>query len=167
MRKWKTNRIPDRSGICAIAAEDGGEGVVIATTRPETYLADVAVAVHPEDERYAALIGKNVILPLVNRPIPVIADAAVLREFGTGAVKVTPAHDATDYEIGQRHKLADADRDRLRRPHHRAGLARGTRRCDARAHSTSASRRCRSMSAWIASTRARRSSPISMPPARS
>jgi len=86
-------------------AEDGGEGVVIATTRPETFLADVAVAVHPEDERYAALIGKNVILPLVNRPVPVIADAAVLREFGTGAVKVTPAHDATDYEIGQRHGL--------------------------------------------------------------
>ena len=60
---------------------------------------------HPEDERYQALIGKNVILPLVNRPVPVIADAAVLREFGTGAVKVTPAHDATDYEIGQRHGL--------------------------------------------------------------
>lgn len=86
-------------------AEDGGEGVAIATTRPETYLADVAVAVHPDDERYAALIGKNVMLPLVNRPIPVIADPAVLREFGTGAVKVTPAHDATDYEIGQRHNL--------------------------------------------------------------
>jgi valyl-tRNA synthetase len=86
-------------------AEDGGEGVVIATTRPETYLADVAVAVHPHDERYAHLIGKNVILPLVNRPVPVIADDAVLREFGTGAVKVTPAHDATDYEIGQRHDL--------------------------------------------------------------
>jgi valyl-tRNA synthetase len=85
--------------------EDGGEGVVIATTRPETFLADVAVAVHPEDERYAGLIGKNVLLPLLNRPIPVIADAAVLREFGTGAVKVTPAHDATDYEIGQRHNL--------------------------------------------------------------
>ena len=86
-------------------AEDGGEGVVIATTRPETFLADVAVAVHPEDARYAGLIGKNVVLPLVNRPVPVIADAAVLREFGTGAVKVTPAHDATDYEIGQRHNL--------------------------------------------------------------
>ena len=86
-------------------AEDGGDGVVIATTRPETYLADVAVAVHPDDERYAHLIGRNVVLPLVNRPIPVIADDAVLREFGTGAVKVTPAHDATDYEIGQRHQL--------------------------------------------------------------
>jgi valyl-tRNA synthetase len=85
--------------------EDGGEGVVIATTRPETFLADVAVAVHPEDERYAGLIGRNVVLPLVNRPVPIIADAAVLREFGTGAVKVTPAHDPTDYEIGQRHGL--------------------------------------------------------------
>jgi valyl-tRNA synthetase len=85
--------------------EDGGEGVVIATTRPETYLADVAVAVHPGDERYAHLIGKNVVLPIVERAIPVIADEAVLREFGTGAVKVTPAHDQTDYEIGQRHDL--------------------------------------------------------------
>jgi valyl-tRNA synthetase len=86
-------------------AEDGGPGVVIATTRPETYLADVAVAVHPEDERYRDLIGKRVVLPLLERPIPVIADAAVEREFGTGAVKVTPAHDHTDYEIGQRHGL--------------------------------------------------------------
>ncbi|HEY0614127.1 MAG TPA: valine--tRNA ligase [Candidatus Elarobacter sp.] len=86
-------------------AEDGGEGIVIATTRPETYLADVAVAVHPEDERYRALIGKNVVLPIVDRAIPVIADEAVMREFGTGAVKVTPAHDQTDYEIGERHGL--------------------------------------------------------------
>jgi valyl-tRNA synthetase len=85
--------------------EDGGEGVVIATTRPETYLADVAVAVHPNDERYAHLVGKNVVLPIVERAIPVIADEAVLPEFGTGAVKVTPAHDQTDYEIGQRHDL--------------------------------------------------------------
>jgi valyl-tRNA synthetase len=86
-------------------AEDGGEGLVIATTRPETYLADVAVAVHPEDARYAHLIGKNVVLPIVGRAIPVIADCAVDPEFGTGAVKVTPAHDQTDYEIGQRHEL--------------------------------------------------------------
>ena len=85
--------------------EDGGDGLVIATTRPETYLADVAVAVHPDDERYRHLIGKNVMLPVVERAIPVIADDAVLREFGTGAVKVTPAHDQTDYEIGQRHRL--------------------------------------------------------------
>jgi valyl-tRNA synthetase len=86
-------------------AADGGPGVVIATTRPETYLADVAVAVHPDDERYRDLIGKDVVLPLLERRIPVIADAAVEREFGTGCVKVTPAHDHTDYEIGQRHGL--------------------------------------------------------------
>jgi valyl-tRNA synthetase len=85
--------------------EDGGEGLVIATTRPETYLADVAVAVNPDDPRYAHLIGTNVVLPLIERPIPVIADAAVEAGFGTGAVKVTPAHDQTDYEIGQRHGL--------------------------------------------------------------
>jgi valyl-tRNA synthetase len=86
-------------------AQDGGAGLVIATTRPETIFADVAVAVHPDDERYRGLIGGSVILPLANRAIPVIADAAVEREFGTGAVKVTPAHDATDYEIGVRHGL--------------------------------------------------------------
>ena len=87
------------------AGENGGPGVVIATTRPETIFADVAVAVHPDDERYRALIGTNVVLPLANRAIPVIADAAVERGFGTGAVKVTPAHDQTDYEIGLRHEL--------------------------------------------------------------
>ncbi|MDB5028491.1 MAG: valyl-tRNA synthetase, partial [Candidatus Eremiobacteraeota bacterium] len=86
-------------------AEDGGEGLVIATTRPETYLGDVAVAVHPDDERYRHLVGKNVVLPLIDRAIPVIADESVEPEFGTGAVKVTPAHDQTDYEIGQRHGL--------------------------------------------------------------
>lgn len=86
-------------------AEDGGDGVVIATTRPETYLADVAVAVNPADERYRHLIGKRVVLPLIDRAIPVIADEAVESGFGTGAVKVTPAHDQTDYEIGQRHSL--------------------------------------------------------------
>jgi valyl-tRNA synthetase len=86
-------------------AEDGGEGLVIATTRPETYLADVAVAVHPNDERYRHLVGKNVVLPIIDRAIPVIADDAVEPEFGTGAVKVTPGHDQTDYEIGQRHAL--------------------------------------------------------------
>jgi valyl-tRNA synthetase len=86
-------------------AEDGGDGIVIATTRPETFLADVAVAVHPDDERYRHLIGKNVVLPLIDRAIPVIPDAAVESGFGTGAVKVTPAHDQTDYEIGQRHGL--------------------------------------------------------------
>jgi valyl-tRNA synthetase len=87
-------------------AADGGAGVVVATTRPETMLGDVAVAVHPEDERYAALIGKYVRLPLCDREIPVIADDYVDREFGTGAVKITPAHDFNDWQIGARHKLA-------------------------------------------------------------
>jgi valyl-tRNA synthetase len=89
--------------------EGGGEGVVIATTRPETFFADVAVAVHPEDERYAHLIGKNLVLPIIGRAIPVIADAAIEREFGTGALKVTPAHDVTDYDIVQRYNAAHPD----------------------------------------------------------
>jgi valyl-tRNA synthetase len=86
-------------------AKDGGEGVIVATTRPETMLGDVAVAVHPEDERYSNLVGKTVILPLMNREIPVIADEYVDREFGTGAVKITPAHDINDFEMGLRHNL--------------------------------------------------------------
>ncbi|HKV43412.1 MAG TPA: valine--tRNA ligase [bacterium] len=85
--------------------EDGGEGVVIATQRPETILADVAVAVHPDDERYRRLVGTRVRVPLVNRVIPVIADRRVEREFGTGAVKITPGHDPLDNEIGADHKL--------------------------------------------------------------
>ena len=84
---------------------DGSGSVVVATTRPETMLGDVAVMVHPDDERYAHLVGKTVTLPLVGREIPVIADAYVDREFGTGVVKVTPAHDANDYAVGQRHGL--------------------------------------------------------------
>ncbi|HSE11911.1 MAG TPA: valine--tRNA ligase, partial [Rudaea sp.] len=87
-------------------ASDGGAGVVVATTRPETMLGDVAVAVHPEDERYTALVGRTVRLPLCDRDIPVIADDYVDREFGTGAVKITPAHDFNDWQIGARHKLA-------------------------------------------------------------
>ena len=79
--------------------------VVIATTRPETMLGDVAVAVHPEDERYQSLVGKRLMLPLTNRGIPIIADDYVDREFGTGCVKITPAHDFNDYAIGQRHSL--------------------------------------------------------------
>ncbi|MEG0148240.1 MAG: valine--tRNA ligase [Comamonas sp.] len=83
-----------------------GEGqLVVATTRPETMLGDVAVMVHPEDERYKHLIGQTVTLPLVGRQIPIIADEYVDREFGTGVVKVTPAHDQNDYQVGQRHKL--------------------------------------------------------------
>jgi valyl-tRNA synthetase len=82
-----------------------GEFIVVATTRPETLLGDTAVAVHPEDERYKHLIGKMVILPLLQRHIPVIADAAVDREFGTGAVKITPGHDKNDFEMAKRHPL--------------------------------------------------------------
>ncbi|WP_244846847.1 valine--tRNA ligase [Caballeronia sp. SL2Y3] len=84
---------------------DGSGHLTVATTRPETMLGDVAVMVHPEDERYAHLIGKSVVLPLCDREIPVIADDYVDREFGTGVVKVTPAHDFNDYAVGQRHKL--------------------------------------------------------------
>lgn len=84
---------------------DGSGDITVATTRPETMLGDVAVMVHPEDERYAALIGKQVTLPLCNRTIPVIADDYVDRAFGTGVVKVTPAHDTNDYAVGQRHNL--------------------------------------------------------------
>ena len=82
-----------------------GESLVVATTRPETMLGDTAVAVHPEDERYLHLHGQTVILPLMNREIPVITDSFVEREFGTGAVKVTPGHDPNDFEMGRRHSL--------------------------------------------------------------
>ncbi|MFY1027225.1 valine--tRNA ligase [Actinobacillus seminis] len=84
---------------------DGLDYLVVATTRPETMLGDTAVAVHPEDERYQSLIGKTVVLPLANREIPIIADEYVDREFGTGVVKITPAHDFNDYEVGKRHGL--------------------------------------------------------------
>ena len=84
---------------------DGSGYLEVATTRPETLLGDTAVAVHPNDERYQALIGKKVILPLVNREIPVIADEYVEQDFGTGVVKITPAHDPNDFEVGNRHDL--------------------------------------------------------------
>ncbi len=84
---------------------DGSGSLIVATTRPETMLGDVAVMVHPEDERYKYLIGQNVKLPLCDREIPIIADDYVDKEFGTGVVKVTPAHDFNDYAVGQRHKL--------------------------------------------------------------
>ncbi|HSJ43913.1 MAG TPA: valine--tRNA ligase [Euzebyales bacterium] len=84
---------------------DGSQGVVVATTRAETMLGDTAVAVHPDDERYRDLIGTTVMLPLVDRELPIIADAHVDPHFGSGAVKVTPAHDPNDWEIGQRHDL--------------------------------------------------------------
>ena len=79
----------------------------IATTRPETMLGDTAIAVHPDDERYKELVGKNVILPLVNKEIPIVADYYVDKEFGTGAVKITPAHDPNDFEVGKRHNLPE------------------------------------------------------------
>ncbi len=84
---------------------DGSGYVELATTRPETMLGDTAVAVHPDDERYQALIGKTVILPLVNKEIPVVADTYVEMDFGTGVVKITPAHDPNDFEVGLRHNL--------------------------------------------------------------
>ena len=84
---------------------DGSGYLEVATTRPETLLGDTAVAVHPDDERYQALIGKKVILPLMNREIPIIADEYVEQDFGTGVVKITPAHDPNDFEVGNRHDL--------------------------------------------------------------
>ncbi len=89
----------------ALAGPDGRPGLVVATTRPETMLGDVAVAVHPDDDRYAHLIGKTLRLPLCDREIPIIADSYVEKDFGTGCVKITPAHDFNDYAIGQRHGL--------------------------------------------------------------
>jgi len=85
------------------------EFITVATTRPETMLGDTAVAVHPEDERYKHLLGKKIKLPLIGREIPVVADEMVDREFGTGAVKITPAHDPNDFEVGKRHKLPEID----------------------------------------------------------
>lgn len=84
---------------------DGSGHIRLATTRPETMLGDTAVAVHPEDDRYKHLIGKTVTLPIVGREIPIIADEYVEKDFGTGVVKITPAHDPNDFEVGNRHDL--------------------------------------------------------------
>ena len=84
---------------------DGSGYLEVATTRPETMLGDTALAVHPDDERYRDLVGKTVILPLVNKEIPVVADSYVEMDFGTGVVKITPAHDPNDFEVGKRHDL--------------------------------------------------------------
>lgn len=89
----------------AYSVEGSDEKIVIATTRPETMLGDTAICVHPEDERYKNLIGKKVLLPLTKRKIPIIADSYVDKEFGSGALKVTPSHDFNDYELGKKHKL--------------------------------------------------------------
>ncbi|HFA50602.1 MAG TPA: valine--tRNA ligase [Bacteroidetes bacterium] len=90
-------------------ADAPGEYLTVATTRPETIMADVAIAVHPDDGRYKNLVGKKVLVPLINRPIPIIADSYVDMEFGTAALKITPAHDQNDYDIGQRHGLPVID----------------------------------------------------------
>ena len=95
-----------RYPLVMLAQGAAPEYIQVATTRPETILGDTAVAVNPDDPRYAALVGREAVLPAIGRHVPIIADPAVDPAFGTGAVKVTPAHDPTDYEIGQRHKLA-------------------------------------------------------------
>src|SRR5690606_37551663 len=122
---------------------DGSGSLVVATTRPETMLGDSAVMVHPDDERYSALVGKTVTLPLTGRQIPVIADSYVDREFGTGVVKATPAHDFNDYQVGQRHSLPliniftpearikSSELDDFSFRGHRAATAPGTQPADA------------------------------------
>jgi valyl-tRNA synthetase len=112
---------------------DGTGAITVATTRPETMLGDTAVAVNPDEERYRGMVGKTVRLPLIGREVPIIADAAVDREFGTGAVKVTPAHDANDFEIGRRHNLAQVSvMDTRARMNDEAGPYRGLTREEAR-----------------------------------
>ena len=103
----EVNHVESSGQLWSVAypLEDGSGEVVVATTRPETMLGDTAVAVHPEDERYASIVGKRVRLPLTDRLIPVIADEMVDRKFGTGVVKITPAHDPNDFEAGRRHGL--------------------------------------------------------------
>ncbi len=95
----------DDGELVSLKYGEGDDTVVVATTRAETMLGDTAVAVHPDDERYKRLVGKRIKLPLTDRTIPVVADTHVDPEFGTGAVKVTPAHDPNDFAIGQRHGL--------------------------------------------------------------
>ena len=98
----------DFSGTSIIRSQEKqGRFVEIATTRPETLLGDTAVAVNPDDERYKDIVGKMLKLPLTDREIPVIADEYVDKEFGTGCVKITPAHDPNDFEVGKRHNLEE------------------------------------------------------------
>lgn len=113
--------------------KDGSGHITVATTRPETMLGDTAVAVHPKDERYKELIGKTLILPIIGREIPVIADEYVEREFGSGAVKITPAHDPNDFEVGQRHDLPQITvMDESGKMNEEAGKYQGLDRADAR-----------------------------------
>ncbi|HEX6289259.1 MAG TPA: valine--tRNA ligase [Herpetosiphonaceae bacterium] len=104
--RYKLAQEDDSDWRIGAAADGGARWITVATTRPETLLGDTAVAVHPEDERYAGLIGGEALLPALGRRIPIIADASVDRSFGTGAVKITPAHDPNDYEMGKRHNLS-------------------------------------------------------------
>ena len=109
--------------------------LVVATTRPETMLGDTAVAVHPEDERYLDLVGKNVLLPLLNREIPIVADEYVDKDFGSGAVKITPAHDFNDFELGKRHGLEEINiLDESGIVNDNGGPYRGQERYEARAN---------------------------------
>ena len=124
--------------------EGSDEALIVATTRPETMLGDMAVAVHPEDERYQHLVGKHVRLPLCERSIPIIADDYVDPAFGTGCVKITPAHDFNDYQVG---------------PAPSPGAARASSRSTPR----STIWRRPNIRAWIATRRARKSSPTSKP----
>lgn len=103
----EVDHIPEKGKLYYIKydLEDGSGALVIATTRPETIMADTGVCVHPEDERYTALVGKKILVPVVNRPVPLFADRYVDRTFGTGALKVTPCHDPNDWMLGHRHNL--------------------------------------------------------------
>jgi len=113
--------------------KDGSGHIVVATTRPETMLGDTAVAVHPDDERYRHLVGKTIVLPIVGREIPIIADEYVEKEFGSGAVKITPAHDPNDFEIGLRHNLPQVlVMDETGRMNENAGKYRGMDRFECR-----------------------------------
>ena len=115
----------DDGELVSIRYGDGENTIVVATTRAETMLGDTAVAVHPDDERYTHLVGKTVELPLTGRRIPIVADAHVDPSFGTGAVKVTPAHDPNDFEIGRRHDLPGRVHHGRARRDHRARAVRG------------------------------------------
>ena len=135
--------------------EDPSTYIVVATTRPETMLGDTAVAVHPDDERYKALVGKNVILPLVGRKIPIIADEYSDPEKGSGAVKITPAHDFNDFEVGKRHKLPQIN---IFSVEAKLALKDNARFRRGRAGRRASSARRLPCTAWTASPRASRSS---------
>ena len=105
MKKFFIEQSTENSGTFRYPVVGSDKFIIVATTRPETMLGDTGVAVNPNDERYKEFIGKKVKLPIVGREIPIFADEYVDMEFGTGAVKVTPAHDVNDYDMGQRHKL--------------------------------------------------------------